>query len=202
MSEAGKRRGRPPRGLGLAREMAEEVADLVETSVPRAEMRPVMREESPLERAKKRAAEIRGHIGDLDEGTDEFYVNPNMIPEGWTYEWKRKLILGQEDPTYTVSLARMGWEPVPLNRDHDHKAMMPSNWPHNTIERKGLILMERPTEVVQEARRIEQKMARDQVRAKEAQLAGTPDGTMTRDHPQARPKINKGWEAVPIPDSE
>jgi hypothetical protein len=62
--------------------------------------------------------------------------------------------------------------------------------------------MERPTEVVNEARRIEQKAARDQVRAKEAQLAGTPDGTLTRDHPQARPKINKAWESVPIPDSE
>jgi hypothetical protein len=169
-------------------------------SVPRAEMRPEMREESPAERAKRRAAEIRGHIGDMDEGTDEFFVPAHIIPEGWTYEWKRKLLLGQEDPTYTVQLARMGWEPVPLNRDRDHQAMMPPTWPHNTIERKGMMLMERPTEVVEEARSIELRRARDQVRAKEAQLAGTPEGTMTRDHAKVRPQIKKGFEPIPVPE--
>jgi hypothetical protein len=188
-----------PRGLAAAfdDEMNEVPAS---APVPRSEMRSSMREESPLERAKRRAAEIRGHIGDIDEGTDEFYIPQDMIPEGWTYEWKRKLLLGAEDPSYTVHLARMGWEAVPLNRDSDHQAMMPPSWPHNTIERKGMILMERPTEVVQEARRIDQKRARDQVRAKEAQLAGAPDGQFSRDHAQVRPKISKSFEAMPIPE--
>jgi hypothetical protein len=202
MVEAAKRRGRPPRGLGLAKEATEEALEARETSVPREDMRPAMREESPLERARKRTAEILGHIGDMDEGTDEFYIPLEIIPDGWTYEWKRKTVLGQEDPTYAVSLARAGWQAVPMNRDRAHMAMMPANWPHNTIERKGLILMERPTEVIMQVRSIEQKAARDQVRAKEAQLSGTPDGTMTRDHPQARPKINKAWESLPIPKSE
>lgn len=187
--EAPRRRGKT----------SDEVATEVK-SVPRAEMRPEMREDSPAERAKRRAAEIRGHIGDMDEGTDEFFVPSQIIPEGWTYEWKRKLLLGQEDPTYTVQLARMGWEAVPLNRDRDHMAMMPPTWPHNTIERKGMILMERPTEVVEEARSIELRRARDQVRAKEAQLAGTPEGTMTRDHAKVRPQIKKGYEPIPVPE--
>lgn len=197
------RKGRTPR-------LAQKQADTVETldfggveeavSVPREGLRGSVREESSAERAKRRAAEIRGHIGGIEEGTDEFYIDPHMVPEGWTYEWKRKLLLGAEDPSYTVQLLRMGWEPVPLNRDRDHQAMMPSNWPHNTIERKGMILMERPSEVVEEARRIEQKKARDQVRAKEQQLSGAPDGQFTRDHAQVRPKINKSFEAMPIPE--
>lgn len=187
--EAPRRRGKT----------SDEVATEVK-SVPRADMRPEMREDSPAERAKRRAAEIRGHIGDMDEGTDEFFVPAHIIPEGWTYEWKRKLLLGQEDPTYTVQLARMGWEAVPLNRDRDHMAMMPPTWPHNTIERKGMILMERPTEVVEEARSIELRRARDQVRAKEAQLSGTPEGTMTRDHAKVRPQIKKGYEPIPVPE--
>ena len=41
--------------------------------------------------------------------------------------------------------------------------------------------------------------ARKQVRDKEAQIAGTPDGTMTRDHAKVRPQIKKGFEAMPIP---
>ena len=202
MNETAKRtRGRPPRGLGLAKEaLAAEETPVA--SVPREEMRPVMRELSSVERAKQRTAEILGHLGDMDEGTDEFYVPQSIIPEGWIYEWKRKTVLGQEDPTYAVSLARAGWQPVPANRDRDHAAMMPANWPHNTIERKGQILMERPAEVIAQVRSLETRAARDQVRAKEAQLSGTPDGTMTRNHPQAQPKISKAWESVPIPKNE
>jgi hypothetical protein len=188
MNEAPRRRGLRPASL-----------DDASTSIPREPMREPMKEESPLDRAAKRAAELRGHNISMDEGTDDFFVDPEMIPEGWTYEWKRHLLLGAEDPSYNVALARAGWEPVPLNRDAKHRAMMPMNWSGNYIERKGQILMERPTEIVVEARNIEKRKARDQVRAKEAQLAGTPDGTMTRDHDRVRPSVNKGWEAMPVP---
>lgn len=194
-SEGPRRRGRPPRTNPRREEVVSEPVETI-TAVPRAEMRPEVREEDSRARAARRAAEIRGHIGDMDQGTDEFFVDPNIIPEGWTYEWKRLSILGQEDATHQIYLARMGWEPVPARR---HPGMMPASWSKGTIERKGMILMERPTEVVEEARRIQNKAAKDQVRAKEAQIAGTPDGTMTRDHAMARPKINKSFEAMPIP---
>lgn len=161
----------------------------------RPDMRGAMtNEEDPRARAARRAAEIRGHLGGMDEGTDEFSLPE--APAGWTYEWKRKTVLGQEDPAHQVALLRMGWEPVPTSR---HPEMMPGNGNYPTIERKGMILMERPTELVEEARAIELQKARGQVRAKEAQLAGTPEGTMTRDHAQARPKINKSYESIPIP---
>lgn len=194
-SEGPRRRGRPPRTNPRREEIVSEPVETV-TAVPRAEMRSEVREEDSRARAARRAAEIRGHIGDMDQGVDEFFVDPSIIPEGWTYEWKRLSILGQEDATHQIHLARMGWEAVPARR---HPGMMPATWAKGTIERKGMILMERPTEVVEEARRIQNKAAKDQVRAKEAQIAGTPDGTMTRDHAMARPKINKSFEAVPIP---
>jgi len=190
--DAPRRRSRPVGGLegGLG-------------GIPREEMREPMREEAapedPRARAARRAAELRGHNISMDEGVDEFFVDPEMVPEGWTYEWKRHLLMGAEDPSYNVALARAGWEPVPLNRDAKHRAMMPMNWTGAYIERKGQILMERPTEIVEEARSIERRKARDQVRAKEAQLAGTPDGTMTRDHDRVKPNIKKGWEALPVP---
>jgi len=179
-SEGPRRRGRPPRTNPRPEEVVSEPVETV-TAVPRAEMRPEVREEDSRARAARRAAEIRGHIGDMDQGTDEFFVDPTIIPEGWTHQ---------------IYLARMGWEAVPARR---HPGMMPASWSKGTIERKGMILMERPTEVVEEARRIQNKAAKDQVRAKEAQIAGTPDGTMTRDHAMARPKINKSFEAMPIP---
>ena len=156
----------------------------------------VAREESPRDRAAKRAAELRGHIGNMDSGTDDFFVPPEYIPDGWSYEWKRKTNVGMEDPAYQVQLSRMGWEPVPASR---HPAMMPDDNKYQVIERKGMILMERPKEITDEARDIELRRARNQIRQKEAQLASAPDGTLTRDHSQAKPKISKSYEAIPIP---
>lgn len=157
---------------------------------------PAAREESPRDRAARRAAELRGHIGNMDEGTDDFFVPPEYIPDGWSYEWKRKTNVGMEDPAYQVALARMGWEPVPASR---HPSMMPEGNKYLIIERKGMVLMERPLEITEEARQIERNRARNQIRQKEAQLASAPEGTLTRDHAQVKPKISKGYEAIPIP---
>lgn len=201
-----RKRGRKPKGFKMETakltdaeidEIVEEVAETINSQpIERPSMRGNVREESPADRAKRRAAEIRGHLGGLDEGTDEFYIDPHVIPDGWSYEWKRRLLLGAEDPSHNVALYRMGWEPVPASR---HPEMMPRGWHGDTIERKGMILMERPLELVEEARSHELRKARNQVRDKEAQLAGTPEGTLTRDHAQAKPSIKKGYEPIPIP---
>jgi hypothetical protein len=78
--------------------------------------------------------------------------------------------------------------------------MMPTDSKNVAVERKGMVLMERPTELVEEARLIERRRALGQVRAKESQLAGTPDGTLSRDDPRISPKIKKGYEPMQIPD--
>ena len=166
----------------------------------RPALRPEMREDDPRARAAARIAQLREHATDLGESTDEFYVPPSLVPDGWTYEWKRHKIWNQEDPSYTVQLAQEGWEEVPLHRNSAHEAMMPRNWSGNTIERKGMILMERPTEISNEVRRMELRRARQQVHIKEAQLAGTPEGTMSRDaDPRTRPNIRKTFD-MPIPE--
>lgn len=192
LNESPRRRGRRPVEASVDE-------NVVETAVPRGDMRSSMRDDDPRTRAARRAAEIRGHRGEMDEGTDEFFIDPEMVPEGWTYEWKRRLLVGKEDPSHMVALYRDGWEPVPLNRDSRHQAMMPRGWGENTIERKGMILMERPAELTEEVRQMQLRAARKQVRDKEAQIAGTPDGTMTRDHKDARPVIKKSYEAMPVP---
>ena len=193
----------PPPPRKRSRQVAEnEGENMTEGTVPvsRPDMRAPMRQDTGVEdsraRAARRAAEIRGHIGNEDQGSDEFYVDLDIVPDGWTYEWKRLSILGQEDATHQIHLARMGWEPVPVSR---HPQMMPASWTKGTIERKGMILMERPTEIVERARLLNKKAAKDQVRAKEAQIAGTPDGTLTRDHEQARPRIKKDYSPIPVP---
>lgn len=167
----------------------------------RPAMRPELREDDPRAAAKKRAAEILGHLGDMDEGVDEFYISADMVPDGWTYEWKRRTVYGQEDPAYQVALARTGWEPVPARR---HPEMMPVNWKGETIERKGMVLMQRPREITERVEQLDLRKARNQVRAKEQQLAAAPPGTMEKEFsdPRTRPQIKKSYEAMPVPDDK
>jgi len=167
----------------------------VERPALRADLRAPMREEDPRERAARRAAEIRSNVGDMDEGTDDFRAP--TAPDGWAYEWKRKSVFGQEDPAYQVELARMGWEPVPASR---HPSYMPDKGDYPIIERKGMVLMERPKELVDEAKQIEYRKARNQVRHKEAQLNSSPDGQFGRDNKgNSLVKVGKSYEAIPIP---
>lgn len=189
-----RRRGRPPKAPIVRAEVEEEAVVMETREADRPAMRPALREEDPRVAAARRAAEIRGHLGDMDEGTDEFRAP--KAPDGWEYEWKRKTVLGQEDPAYQVHLARMGWEAVPTTR---HPEMMPGMGNYPTIERKGQTLMMRPAVISDEARQIEYRKAKNQVKQKEAQLNATPEGTLTRDDARVRPVINKAYEAIPVP---
>ena len=179
-------------------EAFEPAVEKIAEPIVRPDMRPAMREEDPRVRAARRAAELRDHRGDFDEGTDEFFIDPSDVPAGWEYEWKRKLLLGAEDPAYQVALARGGWEAVPTAR---HPSYMPGGGNHPIIERKGMILMERPREISDEARSIELRKARNQVRQKEAQLNSSSDGQFERSNKgDSLAKVKKSYESLPIPD--
>ena len=174
-------------------------ADLVGApALLRAAKRNPKREEDPRLRAARRAAELREHIGDSDEGTDEFRIPASDIPPGWTYEWKRKTMLGAEDPAYQVALTRTGWEPVPTAR---HPEYMPSGGNYPIIERKGMILMERPLEISEESRARELRKARLQVHHKESQLTAPGVGELERSNQdKSLVKVRKSYEAIPVPE--
>jgi len=195
---APRRRGRPPKNREAAPEIRDEVPLELSNGPERRPMRDPLRDEDPRAAAERRAREIMGHIGDADAGNDEFWIDPSAIPDGWTYEWKRHSVLGAIDHTYMTHLRRTGWEEVPASR---HPEMMPKgNYAH--IERKGMILMQRPAMITEEFRRRDLREARERVRVREQQLASAPEGQFGREHSQVRPKINKGYEPMPIPDDK
>ena len=164
----------------------------------RPPLRSQMREDDPWSAAAaaRRTDEVLGHIKTVDDGVDEFAIDRSRIPQKWSAEWKTKTVLGAEDPAQMVAYQRMGWEPAPLSMFPE---LMPNDWKGNTIERKGMILMIRPEQITDMVRQADARRARDQIRAKEAQLSSAPDGQFTRDHAQIKPKINKGYEPMPIP---
>ena len=175
------RRGRPP--LAHREEMRSD-GDMR----PEIE-RPAIRADDPLERARQRASELRAHADMDEEGTDKYYIPLDMIPEGWTYEWKTKTVYGAENVSYQITLRRSGWEPVPASR---HPELMPDKGHYEVIEREGMILMERPTEINQDRRAREMRNARNQVKQKEEQLNATPHGQLDR----TPAKVNRTVESM------
>lgn len=91
-------------------------------------------------------------------GADQFNV-AHLEPDGWKYEWKRYSVNGLVDHAYQAQLKRVGrWEPV-LAENHDGVFLPPGSTGAIIID--GLILMERPRPLHDEAQR-ELKQAADE----------------------------------------
>lgn len=165
----------------------------------RPAMRPEMRADDPRARAAARTAQLReaGALS-VEGGENKFYVDMSDVPDGWTYEWKTKSVLGKEDPAYQVGLARTGWEPVPADR---HPHMMPQG-KYSTIERDGMVLMERPKEISDAMRKKDLDEARRRVQIKEEQLNSAPAGQFQRNKSDGTnlAKVSKHYEPMPIPN--
>lgn len=165
----------------------------------RPPQRSEVREEGPRERAARRAAEIRDHNSGSSENGDKFWIDPEMVPEGWSYEWKVRTVYNAENPAHQLELQRRGWRPVPVSR---HPDRMPADWKGQTIEMDGMIMMERPKEITDDAIADRHRRARMQVRAKEEQLAATPAGQFERaNKDNSLVKVKRSYEAMPIPEN-
>ena len=129
--------------------------------------------------------------------SDKFFIDPTKIPPGISYEWKRETLYGASDPSYSVSLAENGWEPVDVSR---HPEFMPPGF-SGPIRRDGMILMERPIELTEEARAEDRMNAIEIVRSKEMQLGQTPANTLPRDaDPRTAPRLSRSYAPVEIPE--
>lgn len=94
------------------------------------------------------------------EGVDQYTIPQGMEPDGWKYEWKRSQIWNRPDTQHQVNVRRNGWTDVPASR-HDG-VWMPAGHPGN-IEINGLILMEIPLALWQEATNEDKRRASEQV---------------------------------------
>lgn len=129
---------------------------------------------------------------------DPFYIPIEEIPEGSSYEWKRHTVGGLEDPFYIAQMRTQGWEPV---NPKAHPNWVPPGYTLPYIIKGGQILMERPMELTQEAITEMKNLTRNRMREAEQRLGLTPRDTMTRAHPDVKPRVSK--EVMrPIPIEE
>lgn len=128
-------------------------------------------------RARQRIAEIRAIHGDddfSDTYVDKWYA---QAPPGWVYEWKTHSVWNKEYPQYVNGLQRTGWSPVQAAR---HRELLFPEYEGENIIIDGMILMERPKELVDRVRQREHNRAIDVVRNSERKLADAPTGTGPR----------------------
>ena len=162
--------------------------DMNVDGIKRGPGRPPMQRENPRTptedhkaRAEARLAEIRAQVGDEPINTmDLFPLLPSEIPEGWTYEGKRYSVFNKDEPQYLANMMRGGWTPVPASR---HPRLLYTGYSGDTIIKDGIILMERPKVLTDEARVREGLEARNAIAAKEAQLSGN---TLANGAPQQK----------------
>ena len=112
----------------------------------------------------------RGEVRPLKRtptAVDKFHVPPSSIPDGMSYEWKRYTYGGKVDQDHMRNMMEQHWTPVPAER---HPSM---SWLESTskfIEKEGMILMERPAYLTEEAHRERLNASAEQINAKMKQL--------------------------------
>lgn len=82
-------------------------------------------------------------------GDDPYAIDPSLIPDGWVYEWKRYSIYNQVQTSYLNSLIRIGKWGYVLKESHDGVFDAPGI--KGQILHEGLVLMERPKSLHDEA---------------------------------------------------
>lgn len=131
--------------------------------------------------------------------SDRFRIDKAMIPPGVSYEWKREITYGMHDPVHMIGLRENHWSPVPASR---HPELVGPGVDSGPVRRDGMILMERPAYLTNEARREDYQEALNQVRGQEANIQRDEEGQFPREHPRARAHsgIKKTYGPVEIPE--
>lgn len=135
--------------------------------------------------------------------SDRLYIDPSLIPEGYSLQWVTDSVLGQSMPQHRSEFEKTGWHPLHGDDlDGRFDGMFMKKGATGEINVEGLVLMIRPKQMSEKAELINKKKARDQVRIKEQALTGGDMNIpLDSQHPTAlgSNKINRSLERIEIP---
>lgn len=115
---------------------------------------------SAAERARLRAKEIGTDHRRHDSYIDKFEIPKEVVPEGWTYEWKTYSVYGQVETANISAKRKLGWEPV---QTEDHPDDFIGYHVDGQIINEGQILMMIPSVIAYEMRQANTSRANSQV---------------------------------------
>lgn len=138
----------------------------------------------------KRSIRRRSHRAGNE---DKFFIPPEIIPDGYSVEWKRMETLGKGDDFYLMGLEEQGWQPATIDMGKLGQ-IVPAEYKQKTIVRDGLMLYIRPIELTKEARQEDLEIARAQVSDRFSQLGLTPNGQA----PRQVTALKREYERIPV----
>jgi hypothetical protein len=161
-------------GLSSSRKSAVADARRATRQARNLEREPIRRPLRDEMRAPNGRLMVRGRDGEMltrkrSNTSDPFHIDQREIPDGWSYQWIAKSVLGNSsaDVISTTSFFENGWRPVPASRHPGQ--FMPAGYTGN-IERDGQMLVERPLQLTQEAREEEIATAKNLIRTQNEQF--------------------------------
>lgn len=154
----------------------------------------------PEQRAPQRTPQFGGQrtkTGRIKMNDDPYYIDPNTeVPDGMSWQWIAKAVIGKDDGMFRKhfnDMQRQGWRPV------DGASIPRFGVTSGEVELGGLVLMERPIEMTQEAVEEDYDKARSQLVGQLSKLDDVPAGTLPRDNRGHRMSSVKRDEAIPVP---
>jgi hypothetical protein len=102
-----------------------------------------------------------------DRNIDKYAIPKDEMPAGWSYQWIAETVLNEPQTGAMMDFRQKQWSNVPQERH-----------PTIPVRQGGLVLVERPIVLTEEARQEELQEARDQVRANVEQF--TPGGGLQK----------------------
>jgi hypothetical protein len=151
-----------------------------------------------------RPGEYQGRNGEVLKRAPTLRGNPFDLPEeikeaGWSYQWIRASCYGNTEMSEMSVMKRAGWREVPPDALHGYfRDETPEG--QNFISREGLVLMERPQAMTDEARQEDLRLANVQYGRQLQKIYDEtyqmPDGfvptsQLDREHLQAAPSAWK-----------
>ena len=120
---------------------------------------------------------------------DRLYIDRKRVPPGMSWEWKRESCFGQPDPDHMTALKENHWEEVDASR-----------YPGLNTKKPGLVLMQRPQYLTDDARAEDKDWADARLEQRRVEALQTPPGTFTRAHKSARENtfVRKSYEPMTV----
>lgn len=138
---------------------------------------------------------------------NELQISPDLIPEGISLQWVTDSVYG-DSQTFSQRRAgfeKSGWVPVhPEDFDGVFEGMFAPKGAKGEINKGGLVLMAKPTEMVKKSEIREKRKAREQIQIKEQAIYGGEINAMGADHPSAKQfnHVRKSVERITIPTDD
>ncbi len=163
-------------------------------------------------RWQMKAGNDRWEDGNLAWGDDnaasELQISKDLIPEGITLQWVTDSVYGdsQSFAQRRAGFEKTGWIPVhPEDFDGRFDGMFAPKGSKGEINKGGLVLMAKPTEMAMKAKKADERRAKYQVQLKEQALyGGELPGVMGADHTSAKRfnHVNRSVEKIAIPTDD